>query len=491
MTPPELRAPANWPRANMGMGRLAHRMHAMRPDSSKISLRALYLIALSLTGYLVLNAAINGSENSTRSFLLAVGAGALALVPLMYCEAARQYGATQFGINLIIVYLLKVAIGTLHFIIYIQPDYFSGNTEFAYHWDFMWLDQSMQVVAETWQANGLFSPLSEEYWQFTKNGGLLAFMGLNYYVAGSFPLNVSPWNALFGIYSAVLIMEIALSFGLPRAHLRLVAWVMFLLPFNLITSIHWRDTTGQTLIFLGVYVLAQTRVKLQWWFLVLPLAGFLAYQQREPYLFVIFLGATVWLLNEFRRSRYMPILVGFALLLALIWVPLAQRISTFAFVRYTNPEDGISLASFLARGTGLPVRILRGIVGPFPWNQYIQQVTGYEYQPADYLQHVLNLTIFCCALPLAWKLFRAERKLDLCMILGLGFFLMGVVATGVHSAYVSLGMPLLLPLAVRVGRHEFFKVLMISIMIFLSANLIYVGLGLQGSNFFQVISGGY
>jgi hypothetical protein len=461
-------------------------------DSRAVNFRSIYCIAASLFTYLAFNFAVNSGEQVISSFLLAFMGGLLALVPLMMSETGRVLGTGKFGLFLLLVYAFKMLASVAHFLFYIQPDYFNGNSEFSYFWDFVWLDQSLTFVADTWHVGGLFSPIGAEYWQENKNAGLLAFMSLSYYVTGNYALSIVPWNVLFTIYSAVLISDITGKLGGGSRDVTLALWIAALFPFSFIGSLMWRDTTGQFLIVLGAYAIVLTRFRLESWILLVPAGAFLAYLHREPYLVVFFAAAAVFLLNEVRKTKYAFALAPIIGVLLLASIPMISKMVSFSFFRYTEAEGGaIDQMLTPARLIGLPFRCVRAILGPFPWTQYFKQVDGYAYQPFDYLQSVLNLAMLTCAVPIAWRLWKMKNELEICTLLALVFFSMGLLSGGVHSSYISVGLILLIPMVARVGAEHFRKTLGLSFLFFIVANIIVVGFGFSGLNIMQNLSGGY
>lgn len=461
-------------------------------DTRAVNFRSIYCIAASLFTYLAFNFAVNSGENANRSFLLAIAGGLFSLIPLVGCEAGRLLGIGKLGLFLLIVYAVKTTASVAHFLFYIQPDYFIGNADFSYFWDYMWLDQSLTFVADTWRVGGLFSPVGEEYWQQNKNAGLLAFMSINYYVAGSYPLNIVPWNVLFTIYSAVLMSDITKCLGGGGRDVSLAMWIAGLFPFSFIGSLMWRDTTGQFLIVVGAYLIVLTRFRLMYWFMLVPAGAFLGYLHREPYLIVFFGATAVFILNELRKAKFAYALVPIIAVLLFASIPLVLRGFSFSLSRYSGEESGaISQMLSPARLIGLPIRFIRAILGPFPWTQYFKQVDGYAYQPFDYLQSVLNVAMLTCAVPFAWRLWKMKHELEICTLLALAFFLMGLLSGGVHSSYISVGLILLIPMVTRVGAVQFRKTLAASLLFFLVANIIVVGFGFSGLNIMQDLSGGY
>ncbi|MEN9635909.1 MAG: hypothetical protein RL077_4313 [Verrucomicrobiota bacterium] len=461
-------------------------------DTRAVNFRSLYCIAASLFTYLAFNFAINSGENVNRSFLLAITGGLLALVPLMGSEAGRVLGTGKLGLFLLIVYVFKTIASVTHFLFYIQPDYFDGNAEFSYFWDYMWLDQSLTFVADTWHVGGLFSPIGADYWQENKNAGLLAFMSLSYYFTGNYPLSIVPWNVLFTIYSAVLISDITKKLGGGGREVSLAIWIAALFPFSFIGSLMWRDTTGQFLIVLGAYLIVLTRFRLIYWLLLVPAGAFLAYLHREPYLMVFIAAPAAFVLNEVRKTKYAFALAPIIGVLLLVSIPMVLRGVSFSLFRYTEAGGGaIDQMLSPARLIGLPFRCIRAILGPFPWTQYFKQVDGYAYQPFDYLQSVLNLAMLMCAVPIAWRLWKMKHEFEICTLLALLFFLMGVLSGGVHTSYISVGLILLIPMLTHVGAVHFRKILTASLLFFVVANIIVVGFGFSGLNIMQNLSGGY
>lgn len=461
-------------------------------NQSTPDFKAIVGIAVSLLIYLGLNRSINNGTEALGSLTTAVACGFVSLAPLLFSESGRVLGGAKLITLLIGFYMLKSVASIAHYLIYIEPEYFSGKTDYVYFWDYMWLDQSLTYVSNIWNSHGLFSALSDEYWTENKNAGIIAFMSLNSYATGGLPLNIVPWNILSSIYSSVLIAEMVATSGANKSQTTFAMCIALLTPFTFIGSLMWRDTTGQFLIVLGAYLLFQTQSRKIYWIILVPIAAFLAYLDRQPYLAACIFSALACVAVDLVRKKQVPLAFVLMLVAAIAYLRYGQSLASVAFGRYggSGESDMESMSSF-SRIVGLPFRILRAIMGPFPWTQYFKHVDGYEYQPFDYLQTVVSLALLVIVVPSASRLLRDRATLDINIAFASTLFLMGVVSTGIHSSYIAVGLILLIPSASYVGQMQFRAAIGRSLVFFAIAHIVFIGGGFSGLNYAQTLSGGY
>ncbi|MBM4026927.1 MAG: hypothetical protein FJ280_16230 [Planctomycetes bacterium] len=384
---------------------------------------------------------------------------------------------------LVSAYLLRCGIGIGHYLYFFTPNYFDDPSFFAYLWDYQWMHESMILVHDTWLRQGFLTPLPESFWELSKNATLMAYNGLLYYLTGINTLNLAPWNSLHSMYTAAIVGMLALKLGCRRDQAVIALALAAFQPFGMISSTFARDFVGQSWVALAVLLVIATAHRPTLWAVVLPAAGFLAYCQRQPYLAIIIVGTVLtWLFG--RRQQRSNALYLWAVLIAIGAFVAREGLLGLAFARF----EGVG-AYGVQRLFVLPFLMLRGIMGPFPWSQVFDDVPGWEFMPVDFLQHVLNLAVMVCALPVAYRLWRQDLRMDAGFIFWVMFWMSGVIATGVHSGYVSIGMVFLYPLAAQAGHAKLRSALLVSILFFGACNSLYWLAGLKGSKIIMSITG--
>lgn len=460
----------------------------LRGKSEVATVPSAISIVLSLGVYLAINKAFNHATDPALSLAVTILAGAVSLTPM----AIVRFGGVSTRLIVgaaLLVFIAKICLSITHFLYFVQPNYFTGDTSFRYVSDYEWLYDNMCLISEHWRVYGLFTPLPSDFWISNKNGVLLQFMAMNSYVAADFPLNIIAWNALFSIYTALMLLEIAVIRGARSGSATLVYFVGLLLPVNAIASILWRDTTGIFLVVLAVNILVLLERRRILWLVAFPFCAYLTFLHREPYLLCMVAGGTyhvIWI--YFRRRDILSQLAIWCALVAFT-APALSRVADIGLGRAV--EGGFFDASLSSRLLGFPFRLVRGIVGPFPWTAYFQKVSSYDLLPAMYAQHVLMAAVLWCATPIVYRTWRVQGVVDYVPLLGYLFFLSGVIASGEHTTYIAVGVVFLIPAAAQVGLRKFRDALAWSAVAFVGLNIIYVGLGLSGLNFWADLSGGY
>jgi len=123
-----------------------------------------------------------------------------------------------------------------------------------------------------------------------------------------------------------------------------------------------------------------------------------------------------------------------------------------------------------------PLLVLRALAGPFPW------LVGSAYDTYtlfDYLYHVLQFALF---LIYVVKRKTILKRINILTYAGVLFWVIGFIAGGVHTAYLALAFPFVIP-QVLDTETSLLKYFLISAVCFVISNIIYISLGLVGSGF--------
>ncbi len=450
--------------------------HGLRqPQWTIISVLAAVLAMLA-----VLSSFSGSGISSGASLMVATLGGALGIGLIHVTSLRALIGPSSLAVALA-AYLGKVILGTWHYIRFIDPAYLDGNihNDFTYLWDYEWMHESLALVALQWQQNGLLMPLPDDFWIYNKNAFLIVYSSLLYYCGGVHPLNLAAWNSLHSILTAAVMAVLAAHLGLSRRGILSVFVVGALQPMTFIASIMERDITGQLFVAVSAYLLVINRRATLRLIALLPLSAFLAYCLRETYVLVpLLITGLIFGLSggERRTSRNHFSLIALPLFFAALYYLLPTIFAT-ATSRHEAALSNLTGSRMLLSA---PFAIIKGVVGPFPWQQ-VFTVENAEYMPQDFLQHVLNLAIYVVALPAALASWKANRVIDPLIVYSVALFIFGAYG-GLHSQYLSIGTVLLLPAAFGSGGGRLGAACFGSLVFFLTANFIYSAFNLMGSD---------
>jgi hypothetical protein len=444
-----------------------------------------FLPAFAIAHLTVLGSMALFANNLTpqASFLVVTCACLTGIIVLYLLYAKEALGRSCLAI-VGCAFLLRVLTGAVHYLLVMDPNYFAEPSFYTLTWDFEWMHKSMIYVANEYRNWGFLAKLPNSYYIENKNAYLLAYNAFLYYFSGDYVLNNAPWNSLHSIYTGYIIGAIALQSGYSRKQSLVALSLAVFQPFGFISTLIERDFVGQTFIALAVYLLLVTQSRTWLFLLVLPISCFLAYCLRPPYLVLILLGAACLYLIDRDKN---PIIVISSLAISIVFVFIFNLKSMLYEVSFRAHEAQVS--NIPLRTIMLPLLFIHGVMGPFPWFQIFDMGVGYQYLIETFLQHVFNMALMLIVFPLAWQDWKGDKKIDPCFLFGLLFFFSGLIAYGVHSTYVSVGMIFFMPLASRAGLGKFKKYLGWSAIFFLVANVVYWLLGLKGSGILLGITG--
>ena len=198
--------------------------------------------------------------------------------------------------------------------------------------------------------------------------------------------------------------------------------------------------------------------------------------QRTAYIIVPLLVYFLQSLISKKQTKY------------IIFVPIVMIAAAFIM-----PEMSVGLGDEISERAGrggfmstsilmLPVRILFGLIGPFPWTQFI--VLGLiEPAYSSQLYHYIAGVVHIGSLYLLFSTTGLFRKLceNGISLVGLIIVGMAILDSHMHITYVMAGSCFIVPLVyLFTEKKNYKKAMLTSFLIMLTLNLIWVGLGLSG-----------
>ena len=241
----------------------------------------------------------------------------------------------------------------------------------------------------------------------------------------------------------------------------------------------WRDSVGQTALAVGFCLSVASRRSMLRLLIAVPIASLLAYSLRQPYLIVVPMAALFMITSQFVKQTSTAVILAASITLVagIFFATIAAPVYHLAFGRY---EAGLADARPIMILLLMPLRLIRGVIGPWPWYQ-ITYVNNAEYLPAEFFQHVLNVAVYLILAKRIYQEWQSSRELYPGIALGAGLLLMGTMGDGIHSPYVSVGTIFFLPYVCQVSPRIWPRLLLTVLCIFLVGNALYAGLGLTDS----------
>lgn len=364
---------------------------------------------------------------------------------------------TKWVLFFIIAYSIKLAIGIVHYLYFIDPTYFSTNGMRMIQYD------ELQTVysyfcsfVDSKHENGIFSMQlntglgHEELWNI---------IAIPFVYFGPYLLTISPLQSFLGNFFAVNMLIVSINmqnhttFKVFREQkdsitknilirkfssekLKFFAIFFAYFPLFLITSRFWRDLSGITLISIGITLLVLSRKSIYNW-LMLIVSGYLFYLHRTPYLIAIVMAfALDYLIHQRSSSVNKEIIVKLFLIVIIITLmPFVISLS-YTDVNELYLKEGINVSPLL-----IPIKFIIGLIGPFPWTQFLTR-PELSYQLAEYIMGTINIVILVEIVKKYKVLFRVSQ-LNIVSISGLLLFFIGFMNKHMYITYVSVATPFL------------------------------------------------
>jgi len=444
-------------------------------------------ISWSLLGtslFFLLHALLAGDQSPAGTFCSAFFAGAVGVF-VSALSLRKCAGFKQFLAVIVTAYLLRVLVGMFLCLQVMNPNYFDGDGRYLNkNWEFRWTYENIMTASDSvlkkgeWRTKKIF-PTNED-----KNAYIHTWIG--YFMAAGQSrhcLDLAPFNAFHHIIAGIFVVGLALACGYQQRVAMfsgaLIAWI----PWAFASSIMWRDSVGFAWVVLAMVFLCIGReFGLLGSLLSAIPAAFLAWADRSPYLIVVVVVtflSIVYDQQKFLKSSITKIsrfLIVATILVCGVYL-LQRNIALVAMERHENHLNGLSFRLLTS-----PLLVLRALAGPFPWffgGNYS------SYLLCDYLYHVFQFAMFLIIVK-KWKVIVA--RLNILTYSAVFFWVSAFIAGGVHTAYLAVAAPFMLPPVLDTGAN-IWKYLVISAVCFIVANVVYVSAGFTGSGLVLGVTG--
>lgn len=415
-----------------------------------------------------------GELNTTASYLRSCGVFfilTLVSVKLILGKEYIKYYSIAFVIQLLI--------GLVHYLIFVDPNYFSSNgTPVVNFWvEYHAVFDSVDKLVETRKTNSLFYFDSTEWG--TTHGEIWQIITIPFTFLGNKWLNHSPFNVFSSLLASANLILTYNNLAKNRtvnnttSARQLFQFVVVYFPMFLLNDTLWRDSFGIALISIGL-ILTLLSTSFNKKIISLVILVYVSYLLRNVYVVIAGLVFAQQVIKTRKASTflYIPIVVVAFFLIILFY---QSNTSEEYAGMYTNQM------SILA----LPLKIVMGLIGPFPWTQFMMTFAGRvqnAYQLSDYILGVFQLGLLMTIIA-EWKNI-SFRDLDSMTIMGLGIAMSGFISNAMHVSYIAGGIFFTLPwLFQQVGtkynkyfRISFKALLLLNIVVMATGNLGIAGL---------------
>ena len=340
----------------------------------------------------------------------------------------------------VLAYLIKTIFGLLHYLYFIDPEYFQSGMYKPLTWEFEGVYDQIIVSAHDKIKHGIL------YYQFYEGGvnhqEIISLISIPFVYFGDYVLTINSINSFYSLLISINILLISkYQFNFDNSALKYVAITTAYFPISLIPSLLHRDIVGLALMSTGItLVLFSKRVITKYFMLII--ACYLFYLHRTIYPVILLLAFTIdsVIFQNFRsKGKEIFYKVGIVIV-GIILFPI--------IINYSNTEANESLAGgiFNFNILFIPLKLILGLIGPFPWLQFLlyEKIPAYAYQLQDYLQGTLNVALVAIII-LFWKKYLIKDNFNLLNITGVLIIISGVFNAFMHMSYVAIGFVFLLP----------------------------------------------
>ncbi|TDE04760.1 hypothetical protein [Flavobacterium sandaracinum] len=368
-------------------------------------------------------------------------------------------------------YLIKLTIGLVHYLYFIDPLYFESSGGYkALTYEFESVFDGIITFANLKLDHGIFyfeSSVIE-----ASHPEILSLISIPFMFFGDYVLTISPINSFFSLLISINIFLISkYKYKFSDKTLKYIALVTAFFPITLLSSLLWRDVVGISFMSIGLTLIYFAKRSVTQ-YLMLIVACYLFYLHRSIYPILLLLAYVIDIvLNQNNKRKGIDLLYRIlTIVFVIVLLPL--------IINLANTEANESMAGgiFNFNILILPVKILLGIIGPFPWINFLlyESIPAYAYQLQDYFQGTFNIAFVICFILFRKKYFKKEN-LNLLNLMGLFLIISGLFNSFMHMPYVAFGFMFLTPLLLtEINLSKFKKIYIYSFIALVLLNLIII-----------------
>jgi hypothetical protein len=409
---------------------------------------------------------LGSSQNPVSSYVWS----SVAFLLITIFSAIILLGGTRWVWFFVLAYLVKLAIGLAHYLYFIDPNYFQAGFYEPLTSEYQAVYDQIITSANDKLRQGLL------YYQHIEGGvshqQILGFISVPFVYFGDFVLTISPINAFSSLLLSMNIVLLSVyKFQHSQKTTKQIAIISAYFPLTLISSLLFRDLVGLSLMSVGLTIIFLSKTAFTRFFM-LAVASYLFFLQRTSYPIVLifaFILNSIFSQNFLSKKRDSFFKIT-TVLLSVILLPVV-----FDFAD-TEANQRMAQAGLEVDPIFLPLKIILGIIGPFPWNNFLlfEIIPANAYQLQDYLQGTMNVAILITVFTNKKSLFKRE-SLNLLTVTGFLLIIVGLLSPLMHSTYVSIGFIFWIPaLLAKVPLKGFLKTYLFAFISLLILNAIVI-----------------
>lgn len=448
----------------------------MRQTTSFNSYLTKILIIAALFFTLPIVISFSGDLPTTPSYIRSV----LCFFVLTWVGVSLLLGKKYVSFYLV-AFGVQIVIGLIHYLVFIDPNYFSSTgepTDSLWH-EFVSVYDSLDRMISDRKSHGVlyfdsnsWQVSHPEIWKIISlPTTFLGHKWMNYAPINTFALLLTSANIVL-LFNTKYNISVKDRNGIER--LLLISTAYF--PLFLLNDELWRDPFGIMLISIAIVLVT---------FSVSPISkivsfvffSIFSFMQRTIYLLLV--GASAFIKEiEIKKKGARVILIP---VLSIVFVYLLQILNFEETVVVSNGY--VNQMSFLA----LPVKIIFGLIGPFPWWAFpdlAKSNPAFSYQLTQYLLGVFQVG-YLFAIIANFKNI-SFRKFDYITLMGFGIMLSGFMTKQLHIGYIAEGLLFTLPWFFSQVGSKFNKYFLLSFVSLVILNILTIILGTSGiTSFFR------
>lgn len=443
-------------------------MHNMKDSIRTLSLFQYSIATITLVLIMLGLFSFLGTDKfAMNSFLME----SICFLLLTMAASFLYLGNKKLVVFFSLAYVIKLLIGLFHYLIFIDPNYFSstGNIQML-HYEFQAVMDFLEYSVSEKEQNGLF---------YFSLGGIVTHQELLSLIAiplkffGVKILNIAPINSFFSLWAAINIYMLTKQRDWNPATNKWVLLILAYFPATLITSYFFRDIVGWAFISVGLVLMIKAK-NIVSQIITMLVAMLLFYLQRSAY---VVLPMAIFIAQYAIVSKKKEIWLALVALLAASFA--LPYVIDFSFATSDGElmEGAREWPIYL-----IPIKFIVGLIGPFPWTNFFMwhETPEASYYLSDYLMGCLNMAFVFCLL-LYWKSFIYKGRLAECTIVGIILLIMGIMNKFMHMTYISIGVFFMVPWFIeRTGVKRFKSSFIYAFVFLFFLNIIFIFLGLSG-----------
>lgn len=367
-------------------------------------------------------------------------------------------------------YIIQLLIGLAHYLYFVDANYFdtTGEGSSNFWHEYLSCFDSINRLQNARSTYGVFYRMSADEFQGT-HPELYHILSFPFYFLSHRWLNYEPLNIFSSLsLSCNIMLWYKHRYVENRnVHNALMFWTAFF-PTFLLADTLWRDAFGIYLISVGLVLVLLSESILSKIF-SFALLGYASFMQRTVY--VILAGVSAFWGNISKtRNTILKLLYAVLGIIATYFLGnIAENVNG------ENYNSGyVNVMSYLA----LPIKIIFGMIGPFPWTNFFMAVEAnpaFAWQLQDYLMGTFQLA-YLFALVYRWNIF-SFKNLDTMTLMGICIMLSGFISMQMHIGYISEGLIFTLPWFFSQIGIEYKRYLKDSFLVLVFLNIILLVIG--------------